>query len=196
MTQIIGFCGSKFSGKNAAADALPGQCFGFADELKRTARAIWGLTREQTDGREKEAPFRRPVHMDAALSEMRSWTCLPIRPHGLIAKNARQVLQFWGTDYVRAEDDTYWIDFLLQLTIPFAEPDFAKIADVRFPNEAEAISAAGGTLVRVTRPGLATNEFSAHQSEIHIANLKVDYDICNDGTIGELHAKVRTLFGG
>jgi hypothetical protein len=62
----------------------------------------------------------------------------------------RWVLQFWGTEVVRRafHDDT-WIAALenrLRTT-----QDHVVISDCRFPNEIEAITRAGGVVVRVVR---------------------------------------------
>ena len=65
------------------------------------------------------------------------------------------------------------------------------LTDVRFPNEAEAIQAAGGRLVRVVRPGQDTSD--QHISETALDDLVADVEIQNDGTLDELRAAARAL---
>jgi hypothetical protein len=74
------------------------------------------------------------------------------------------------------------------------------ISDLRFFHEAEELRAmesrgeAKVTLIRVTRPGIAQNEFSLHPSEKDIPLIEVDIDIMNDGTMDDLYSKLSNLY--
>jgi hypothetical protein len=74
------------------------------------------------------------------------------------------------------------------------------ITDVRYPNEASAIKAQGGIIVRIVRPGSGLKgEQGAHESERGLDDSLVDIEIVNDGTLGELAAealKVVNMAGG
>lgn len=72
----------------------------------------------------------------------------------------RKLLQWYGSDYRRADDDTYWIRQLEQ-TIELENPQIAILSDLRFPNEM-AWTLQYGEAVRVDRAGLPP---STHLSE-------------------------------
>jgi hypothetical protein len=60
-----------------------------------------------------------------------------------------KLLQWWGTEYRRAQDENYWVKKTFA-AIP-ANLDIAIITDVRFPNEAEGVISRGGYTVNVQR---------------------------------------------
>lgn len=62
--------------------------------------------------------------------------------------------------------------------------------DVRFQNEADRIRAHGGVIIRIVRPGIIAQE---HESELKQADIPADYEIVNDGSIEDLHNKIRNL---
>ena len=63
-------------------------------------------------------------------------------------------------------------------------PARLAISDVRFPNEADAIRAFGGLVVRVERPGVGP--INGHESEIALDGYDFDLVVVNDGTLDEL----------
>jgi len=69
----------------------------------------------------------------------------PLAPYGKHPK----LLQWWGTEYRRAQDTDYWVKKCVD-SIP-ANLDIAMITDVRFPNEAEAVKQRGGYNVNIQR---------------------------------------------
>jgi hypothetical protein len=61
--------------------------------------------------------------------------------------------------------------------------------DARFPNEVDAIRAAGGLLIEIVRPGYtAPGIDTKHESEAH--SFVPNYFIRNDGEIADLHFKL------
>jgi hypothetical protein len=62
------------------------------------------------------------------------------------------------------------------------------VTDVRYLNEAEAIRKRGGVIVRVERPGYGPVRH--YEGEVHDDSLW-DIVIHNDGTLADLHQKVR-----
>jgi len=75
------------------------------------------------------------------------------------------------------------------------------ITDTRFPNEADAIRARGGIIIRTTRQWINPKDWEAHTgqkvekilehiSETALDNYKFDYVINNSGTIEQLIAQV------
>lgn len=77
------------------------------------------------------------------------------------APEIRGMLQRLGTEVGREMFDTnFWVDYALDNA-----PDGSKIvfADVRFPNEADAIRALGGKVIRINRTGVGP--VNGHASE-------------------------------
>jgi hypothetical protein len=60
-----------------------------------------------------------------------------------------KLLQWWGTEFRRAQDPDYWTKKLFQ-SIP-SNLDLALITDVRFPNELDGIKQRGGYNINVQR---------------------------------------------
>lgn len=103
----------------------------------------------------------------------------------------RRLLQRIGTECGRQLiSDTIWIDATLGPDKIIDEPKIV-VPDVRFPNEFNEIQNRGGMLIRIERPGIeAAND---HVSEHALAAYWPYYDtiIVNDGSINQLHDKVR-----
>lgn len=113
---------------------------------------------------------------------------------------ARTVLQRFGTEIGRVmiprifpefdtlADRSIWIWHVLQ---DISEhDDHVIVPDVRFPDEAAAVSAIGGTLVRVVRPGfVGYGENQSHASEAMIDNLPSDYIIINNSDLAALQKR-------
>jgi len=192
--RIIGIRGEKFSGKSALAAELlrcvePGEIaleVAFADPLKDAAMRIYGLTEAQVhDPRLKETPVAR--------------LATPEFPVGL---TPRVILQRLGTEVGRfIAQDTWvwaWQSTVARCALPMPMCGGQACAlvvtpDVRFPNEAAAIRAAGGQLVRIVRPGRQSTD--THASETEAASIPVDIEIINDAGLAELRAAARTVYG-
>lgn len=65
------------------------------------------------------------------------------------------------------------------------------VDDVRFPNEAEAIKAAGGVIWRIVRTTSVHD--GSHRSEGSLDSYSFDAVIHNDGSLGDLRSKVLAL---
>lgn len=94
----------------------------------------------------------------------------PLCPYG----KQRTFLQWWGTEYRRAQDSCYWVRSLAK-KIDKDKPQFALLSDVRFPNEAAFVKLAGGFTVKVTRAGY-TNP-SDHPSEHMLDGYEFDFQL-------------------
>lgn len=106
-----------------------------------------------------------------------------------LGKTGRQFMQDVGA-FGREQNEYLWVDITLGQARDL-EPQSVVITDVRHHNEAEAIYTNGGHVIRIFNPRVPENEFSTHESEIHVPHLKTSCpDIINDGTIDSLHYKV------
>ena len=99
----------------------------------------------------------------------------------------RHLLQYVGTDIVRAQNPNYWVDFVIDMLRMFGDNwDCVLIPDCRFPNEIDKLKEAGFnvTHMRVVRPdydnGL-TAEAKSHPSETALDNVESDITLYNYG---------------
>ena len=192
---IIGISGRKRHGKDMIATYLAKhgvQRVAFADELKRFAMDIWDLSFEQVYGAD-----------DLRESVDPRWGVSP-----------RFIMQQFGTEVGRSVHKDTWVRKTLRLIEdahqghPVILPDFVErrfreyvlsaeeaavwsIPDARFPDEAEAIRAAGGVVIKVVRPSIVSND--THTSETRVDQVRADYLIVNDGTLDDLRAKVAVV---
>jgi hypothetical protein len=104
------------------------------------------------------------------------------------AAEVRELLQRFGTEVGRDMfGDTIWIDYLFDNL-----PDGTKVVipDVRYPNEADAITGLGGAVWRVERDGVKA--VNAHISDSAMDNYPFKITAYNNGTIEELYDWVET----
>ena len=174
---LIGITGHKFAGKSTVANMLS-QILGyetcsFADKLKDVTCILSGCTREQLEDYDFKENELVPDYL---------------RPYCLNAEKPtyRAFLQHFGSEVMRGVNDNIWID----CTLSNCGKD-AIISDCRFPNEAKAVKAIGGIVIKVVRPDAKASD--SHQSETMIDVIAPDYTLYNDTTLENLVAKVDVL---
>lgn len=108
----------------------------------------------------------------------------------------RSLLQYVGTDVIRAKKPDYWVNFVEDILSFFpGEWDWVLIPDARFPNEIESLANRGFDVIhmRVIRSNFVsplTKEQQNHPSETALDNYKADFYVMNDGTINDLKKKL------
>lgn len=178
---MIGLCGYMGSGKDTVGALLTMigyEMIAFADALKREAyRALMD-----------EEPW--PGEQRADL--LNAWeTC---RPSEIYAKPtspaARTILQYWGTEYRRAQNVQYWVNALANSLRPGV---LYVITDMRFANEAQFVHANGGQVWMVDRfneaPGIGITGHSSEKFE----GVYPDLSVVNKGDLKALAAEVRRV---
>ena len=105
----------------------------------------------------------------------------------------RDYLQKGGTEAGRdIHGNDCWINIARKrIRTHLSEAKRVKVTDVRFENEALAISAMGGCIIRVVGPQRRGGVDSSHASEAGISDTFVSWTVVNDGTVEDLHRKVR-----
>ena len=107
-------------------------------------------------------------------------------------EKGRQMLQYVGTDVIRKQNPTLWVDFVAMMLKYFHENwDYVIIPDCRFPNEVTTMVENGFDTIhlRVVRPGFEsplTEEQQKHPSETALDDTVPDFYIENTGTLEEL----------
>ncbi len=207
---IIGFAGKAASGKTTAARHLASLA-GRETHIVPMAQALRDevVSFLRRAGAEAQIPLVhgdqndkvRVFHLDTARAEaacdrwphfVQTHGDLQDRP-GMTAVTVRRLLQWWGTEYRRAQDPDYWTKAWDRLIAGY---DLARVHilvdDVRFMNEVEVIGRHGGRFVRIIRPGVAAA--GNHASEISLDGFAGwDEEILNDGTLEDFLAKVARL---
>ena len=179
MATLIGLSGWAGSGKDTAAEYLIDEKgytrVAFADPLREALLRLNPIVSNDIDG------------MYFTLSQM-------VHFHGWegakrYSTNVRELLQRMGTEVGRQMiSPTIWVDLAMRES---AKHELVVITDVRFPNEADAIKAAGGVLWRIQRPYVSPA--NSHSSETALDDYKFDAVVENNGSIEDLHAKLQLL---
>lgn len=174
---ILGFTGYKGSGKDTAAqfDAYV-RIYKFADPLKDMLRTFLKLRGADTEHIERM--------IEGDLKEEPSYF--------LNEQTPRWAMQSLGTEWGRnLIDGDLWMDTMKDRLVAVKKDHVVAVTDIRFVNEAKLIFALGGKIIRITRPGMEIPAV-AHQSEAEMKLIIPSTTILNDGTIEELHIKVRS----
>lgn len=111
-------------------------------------------------------------------------------------ENGRQMLQYVGTDVIRKQNPTLWVDFVAMILKYFHENwDYVIIPDCRFPNEVSTMIDNGFDTIhlRVVRDNFEsplTEEQQKHPSETALDDVEPDFYIKNNGTLDELNKTI------
>lgn len=171
--EIIAISGKIGSGKDTVFDIIKRinptyQNVKYAEKLKVIASILTGVPRHMFESQDFKA---QPM--------TKEWGGMTYRTF----------LQRLGTDAMRnGLHDSVWVNAL------FADLTHTSkwvITDCRFPDEAAAVKARGGVVIRVNRGSKRDNE---HISETALDNYDgFDYVIDNNGTLEELEENVRQI---
>lgn len=104
-------------------------------------------------------------------------------------KEIRKMLQVLGTEVGRSMiGPDVWVNAVFKTLDPEKKYVFT---DVRFQNEHHAIDSRLGTLIKIKRPGVGP--VNDHPSDQGLPDQWFDSIIHNDGTLKDLHTKVRDV---
>lgn len=176
--------------------------YNYADPVKDMCINLFGFTYQQAYGTDEQK--------NETLSDIR-WEDMPRFQNMKLMKKmpvdakkswnwregemtAREFMQFFGTDIMRKIHPNVWTNACLN-KITKEGSDLAVVADVRFPNEVEAINRAGGKVLRLERDVHNDN----HESETALSAENYDHSnfwhvIDNKNmTIGDTIVKIKNL---
>lgn len=142
------------------------------------------VTRPREFGLQQAPPEWVKLDADPDMSD-------PLCPMG----KHRKLLQFWGSEFRRAQNPWYWVlrlDAMIRAMQP--KPHFVLVTDVRFANEMAWVKAVGGDTVKVTREGFVDVASANHQSETALLGAKFDYEIVCEDNLEELERLSHELF--
>ena len=212
---LIALTGLAGAGKDTVADTLVTHAgftkLAFADALRGEVAHAFGLGDRYgilSDRATKEVPTARLAF--ANCENERFVMCLgePLAednpdwhlPDFMFApRSPRQILQWWGTEFRRAQDPDYWARQtrlrIEQLMVAGERDGYTRIVvtDCRFDNEAATVRALGGTVWQVVRPDLHSVE-GGHASQTDGTRLLPDVTLLNGSTVvGLMHTTLRAL---
>lgn len=207
--RILGITGKSKCGKDTIADYLINnkgwsRKLAVSDNLKTLCMIIFSLTKEQVytqKGKEKQFINKVVLTEDKLISVITiiesthpnlidSYNKLK-RYIGVSFSNAREILQFVGTELCRALVVSYHLDLLQEDLISNQD---TIITDIRFLNEANLINKLGGHVINVIRKDANKNINKKHLSEISMGNFNnFYYTINNQGSLVSLYNKVNKL---
>jgi len=175
--RIIGFTGSKGSGKSTAAEALFDNAIqvNFADPLKDMFEKIIPYRVLYGNSQERDTHYVQDTKA-----------------------TARKALQNVGIA-MRELDPDFWVKLwakkveAIKRQYPLNPKvyKFWTIGDVRFENEAKYIRDLGGCIIHIHRPNSSEND--NHVSELALPDIYVDVTVENNGSIKQLHQKVKEI---
>lgn len=182
----VAFVGPIGSGKTTMCDALVsrvgGERMSFAYALKE--EVAWALTTSgvSSESREAERRVREvlssiPKDLLGLLLSSRLDEVIHLLVDPKTKGHFRDLQQWWGTEYRRAQDENYWVN---QLVAKISNSEGSVfVDDCRFPNEYEALADAGFTFIRLERnPDFpADPERDAHPSEQYWPTFEVSAEV-------------------
>lgn len=176
--ELLGLSGWARSGKDTVAAILKADGYvrhSFADPMRE---ALYRLNPPVDFGGTGSVP------LSTALGAEKDWERLK-----QFSTEIRGLMQRMGTEVGRNMfGENFWVDQALDKI-----PDGGKVvfADVRFPNEADAVRKLGGKVVRIERAGVGPA--NDHISETALDKYEFDIVLNNDGSLEDLEQKVKGL---
>lgn len=175
---LIGLSGAAGSGKDTAANIMVGTFMGagrnvktlsFAGKLKEVICSVFGI--------------------DSVMFEDR--TLKNARMLALGGKTPREVAQFVGTECFRSIRSEVWVDCAMRQAQGYLSQGISVIfTDVRFMNEADAITSYGGTIVSLERNAVEVYNHASERDIPLIRNKLSNHVISNNGSMDELAVMV------
>lgn len=206
--KIVGMLGGKGHGKDTAASALVEagwRNIAFADALYLELAEAYGVSVQFLQNRDtKERPLMELAPMNCCKAD---FVKLLVSKFGTLGAcqeagfsypfdmaqpmSPRSILQLWGTDYRRAENDAYWREKVAAVLLDNNGHHNWVVTDVRFPDEAQLLKSIPGAnvaMVKVVRPALvAAAKGDSHISERAMDDYKVDVLLVNqENSVGQL----------
>lgn len=216
---IIGLAGTARSGKNTVADYLCKRYgfvqFAFSDALYQEVQDAFGLEDQSLlRGGRKETPLEElsltrcsdTAFVEVATDQLDQIYSDPkLLAPWAVSLSPRQILQWWGTEYRRAQDSFYWLrkagqrlDQVRSAWYPEHRPQFFVETGTRFENERDWIRFGGhdclwdGTIWHIHRNGV-DDSGSGHLSAQPLPVLAHERELWNNDTIERLHHGVDLL---
>ena len=204
--QIVAFTGLAGSGKDTAADVLVTHAgftkLAFADPLRAEVAEAFSLRTDEFDLLTRRDTKDLPTSR-LALCECQQLGCISAVARATAAtvddawlhapRSPRTILQWWGTEYRRAQQANYWSTKMAIRIGHLSEMGQRRfvIADCRFQNEAAAVRRMGGYIWQVTRVAAAQAALEGgHSSTNDGSDFMPTVSLRNNGGVLDLRTQV------
>ncbi len=117
------------------------------------------------------------------------------------AHTPRQILQWWGSEYRRAQNPQYWLERMLDtitryrqsVAYPEQKPQLFVVPDTRFENEVALVHDKrwDGNVWHIRRSAVQSTD--THQSAIPLPVLEGERELYNNSTVDKLHQGIDLL---
>ena len=205
MTKIIGLSGKMGSGKTEFAK-IANEKFkitklSFADGLKREIAAflyIANVEHEASNFYGTQEEKNRELKIKTSFLEIEHKNFIKnfaiSNINGVTTFRPRDLMQYWGTEYRRDENNNYWIN-KLHTKLKALNEKFVIIDDVRFLNECEWVKQNEGIVVRINREtGKNNNKSIYHPSEVDLDNYQgFDITVNNNSNLADYQKQVISI---
>lgn len=206
---IIGFAGKAASGKTTAAKLLIDGSKNIVilpmaqvlrEEVEDFIRVVGATDKVSLiygDQDDKVQIFY--IDEQCALESCKEWAGFILKNSdiqdrlGSTAVSVRRILQWWGTEYRRAQDHDYWIKaWEKKLQAYDLGSTHVLVDDVRFVNELDVIRKHGGVFVRIERPGFdGANNHSSENSLDYFGEWNIV--VQNDSSLEHFKRQINSL---
>lgn len=192
---LVGICGRAGAGKDTVGEILRNShgftALAFADALRQEIIQAFAVgpdifSRDQKERRQDALAISR-------CGDQGFLDVMAARRIDLLApRSPREIMQWWATEFRRAQDAGYWTTQAALAIDAAVRAGHRRIVltDVRFPNEAHLVRRLTGVVWRIRRPQ-ADQAPIQHESESLLDLLLPDFSIQNDQSLTRL--AVRTL---
>ena len=155
----------------------------FADKLKQVASLLTGIPRDKFEDQDFKASLMDSEWAQPSYKKQYPEPYIP---------TYREFLQRLGTETMRNTlHDNVWVNSAM------SDIDDKNIifTDVRFPNEAQAVTDRDGILIRINRypPGCSPILMNEHATEKALDDWKFDHIIYNLGTLDDLKFQIKEV---
>ena len=146
--------------------------YAFATALKELAIGLFDMNRDLVYGTDEQKN---------RLTQYK-WEDMPVKVKGKSGfMTGREFIQYFGTELCRKIYPNIWTDRTMK-DIQAEDSNLAIISDARFANEVEAVQAAGGKVIRLTRSigedhhesELALDDYKGFDAVIDTQNLNIE----------------------
>jgi hypothetical protein len=153
--------------------------YSFADELKRVAQDVFGLTYEQCHGTNDEKNSLTTIPWGNMFFALTNKKKNEVKQDIATGKRnelmtGREVLQVFGTEICRKIHGNCWVEACYR-RIDMEQPNLAIITDARFVNEVETSLEYGASVVRLTRAPFKSED--EHESETALDGWDADPEL-------------------
>jgi hypothetical protein len=158
--------------------------YAFADMLKATASAVFGVPEELTYGTDDDKNKPTKIKWKNMAAFLAPKTVAQLKKSEKYEKymTVREFLQYFGTNVCRKLYDNCWVESCFR-RIEVDEPKFAIICDCRFKNEVQAAKKAGAKIVKLTRSPHAGDTHASEVDLDQMSNSNFDLIVPEDVTI-------------